>query len=130
MNIQATIGTESHSTSSGWAKLKINGRDVTYRDAFSKNWVSKFGDKHASWCDCFFEVKPGDKIEFVAGTNSGNRGANRDRIHQIFVADESLEVLEIKPLGYPASEAGISGRLRLEKDLIADASSEVNRPKL
>lgn len=121
MNICAVIGTESHTTSSGWSKLSINGKPVTYRDASVKSWISKFGDKHSSWCECYFDVKPGDKITWEAGTNSGNRGANRERIHQIFIADDSLEVVELAPLGYPASDAKLFGRLRLEKDLLVKA---------
>lgn len=121
MNICAIIGSESHTTSSGWSKLAINGKPVTYRDASVKNWLSKFGNKHSSWCECYFEVKSGDKITWEAGTNSGNRGADKVRIHQIFVADDSLDVVELSPLGYPASDAKLSGRLQLEKDLLAKA---------
>lgn len=119
MNICAVIGNEAHTTSSGWSKLSINGKPVTWRNASVKNWLTKFGDKHASWCECYFEVEPGDRIAWEAGTNSGNRGADRTRIHQVFIADEALEVIELTPLGYPASNAKLAGRIRLEADLLA-----------
>jgi asparagine synthetase A len=118
MKILAVIGNESHTTSSGWSKIKINGRSVSFRDASSKVWLSEYKDKHASWCECIFDVKSGDKIEWEAGSNSGYRGANHNRVHQIFVADESAESINLSPLGYPADNAKLSGKLRLVEDKI------------
>lgn len=122
MNIVAIIGSESHSTSSGWAKLKINGRPVSYRDAKSKEFLTEFKDKHASWCECVFVVNPGDTISWEAGTNSGNRGANRERLNLEYEADTNCEVIETPDLGYPAKGAILKGRLRPVADRIQDAA--------
>lgn len=123
MNINAVIGSESHSTSSGWAKLKINGRAVTYRDARTKEFLTKFGDKHAMWVDCTFEVKPGDKISWDAGKNSGNRGSNRERLNLEFIVVESAEIIETPDLGYPAGGAILRGRLYQTADHNAQAAA-------
>lgn len=116
MNIKATIGNESHTTSKGWAKLAINGQRVYARNAKSAEWLTDYGDKHASWSECIFEVQPGDKIEWTAGKNSGNRGMNKVRQNFIFEADPSAPLCRTEDLGYPASNAGLEGRLRLIAD--------------
>lgn len=123
MNILAIIGTEAHTTSSGWSRIKINGRLVSYRDAVSEQWLSKYGDKHASWCECVFTVAPGDKVEWEAGTNSGYRGADHARINRVFVADDNAQKIELAPLGYPATSAKLAGTLRLVEDRIEYAES-------
>jgi len=110
-NIIATLGNESHTTSSMWASMKINGSSVSFRDAISKEWQSKFGDKHASWCKCAFAVKDGDLVEFEAGSNTGNRGANRDRTNIALRFDSSAEVAEI-----PVAAGKLTGRLVLIED--------------
>jgi len=123
ITIIATIGNESHTTSSGWAKLIVNGQRMTHREAISKEWLTKFGDKHASWCECIFKVEEGAKVEWQAGANSGSRGSERVRQNLVFVADSSIEPIETEGIGYPASDASLSGRLRL----VADEDREAKR---
>ena len=123
ITIIAVIGNESHTTSSGWAKITVDGQRLSHREAISKEWLTKFGDKHASWCECIFKVEEGAKVEWQAGANRGNRGAERIRQNLVFVADPSVEPIETEGIGYPASEASLQGRLRL----VADEDKEAKR---
>jgi len=104
--IIAVLGSESHTTSRFWAKLSINDKPVTFRDAVSKEWQTNFGDKHAAWCECVFAVKDGDIVTFEAGSNTGNRGANRDRTNITLRFDSSVEVADI-----PVAAGKLTGRL-------------------
>jgi len=123
ITIIAVIGNESHTTSSGWAKLTVNGQRLSHREAISKEWLTKFGDKHASWCECIFKVEEGAKVEWQVGANRGSRGSERVRQNLVFVADSSIEPIETEGIGYPASEAVLRGRLRL----VADEDKEAKR---
>lgn len=116
MFISAIIGSESHTTSSGWAKLTVNGKRMSHREALTKEWLTKMGDKHANWVECVFDVQSGQVVEWDAGTNSGNRGANKARLKLRFLADESAETIETEDLGYPAKGAILKGKLRLVED--------------
>jgi len=115
----ATIGNESHTTSSYWMKVSVNGKAMRHGDAISKRWISKYGDKHASWCECVFEVNDGDTVSINAGSNTGNRGANRDRQMDEFVFDSTLEPVEVATTGGLGS---VVGRLRLKVDALAEAA--------
>ena len=110
MFILAVLGSESHTTSRGWSNLSINGKKVTHRDAHTKEWLTNFGDKHASWCECSFAVKPGDIVVWEAGSNSGNRGANRERVNRKFVVNPDAKFDE-SPLPYPAKNVRLAGSL-------------------
>jgi len=123
ITIIATIGNESHTTSSGWAKITVNGQRLSHREAISKEWLTKFGDKHASWCECIFKVEEGAKVEWQAGANRGSRGSERVRQNLVFIADPAIEPVETESIGYPASEAVLRGRLRL----VADEDKEARR---
>jgi hypothetical protein len=125
MNIVAILGNESHTTSRGWSKLSINGKEANWRNAVSKNWLTKWGDKHARWCECVFEVKDGDRITWEAGANSGSRGSDRKRENLILIADSSADIFQNDGVGYDAT---IKGRMRLEKDInkaATDAHAEL-----
>jgi len=101
MNIVTVIGRENHTTSSAWAKIKVDGKQLSHADSISKKWLSEYGDKHASWVECVFDVPNGAHIEWEAGSNTGARGANRTRIHQEFIIDSQADVLEAQSTGYP-----------------------------
>lgn len=116
MNVIAVIGNESHTTSRGWAKVSVNGQQVTHHDAISKDFLTKYGDKHAMWVECIFSVEPGDTITWEAGANAGSRGSERTRQNLTLVADPDAEVYETENIGYPASNAALRGRLRLAGD--------------
>jgi len=116
ITIVAVIGNESHTTSRGWSNLTINGQRVNHRDAISTEWLTKFGDKHASWCECIFRVEEGARVEWQAGANRGSRGSERVRQNLTFIADPSIEPMETEGIGYPASKAILQGRLRLVTD--------------
>ncbi|MCB0087943.1 MAG: hypothetical protein KDE54_08520 [Caldilineaceae bacterium] len=122
MYIAAVIGNESHSTSSGWSKISINGKRMSHRDASTKEWITKFGDKHASWCECTFSVVEGDAVAWEAGSNSGPRGREKVRIDLRFTVDSSAQYDE-SPLGYPAANARLAGKLLLLEDTKDSAAS-------
>lgn len=128
MNIIAVIGTESHTTSRGWAKVSVNGQQVTHREATSKEFLTKYGDKHAMWVECILKVEPGDTITWEAGANAGSRGSEHTRQNLTLIADPDAEVYETKDIGYPASNAKLRGRLRLESD--ADQEQATNHAAL
>jgi len=115
MRIIAVIGNESHTTSSGWARLSVDGARLTHRDATSKEWQSSFKDKHASWCECVFDVREGALIQWEAGTNSGSRGSSRRRQNLLFVVDPQADILRTEDLGYPC-QGYLEGRMRLQVD--------------
>lgn len=121
--IVAVLGSESHTTSRGWANLYINGKRVSHRDAISKEWQTKYGDKHASWCECVFTVSDGDEIRWETGANSGSRGSNRTRINQSYTFALDAKVVKIEGPGYPATNAELHGRLVLKSDAIADTAT-------
>lgn len=120
IRICAVLGNESHSTSKGWSKLTVNGVKVTWRDAAAKEWKTKPGDKHATWCECIFEVNDGTRIEWEAAANQGPNGREKTRINQSFIADSGAPVFSTASPGYPARDAILSGRLRLESDQNAE----------
>lgn len=122
MNILCVIGSESHTTSSGWSKLCVNGKQVAWRDAKTKKWVSQFGDKHASWCECTFAAQEGDLLTWEAGSNSGNRGKDQERIHKVYKFDPNVEIVDLAPLPYPAKHAHLMGRLVLVEDKLLQPS--------
>jgi len=109
MNIVTVIGNESHTTSRAWAKIKMDGKQLSHADSISKKWLTEYGNKHATWVECVFDVRDGAEIEWEAGSNTGARGANRTRIHQEFIADTHADVLEAQSTGYPDM---LKGRLR------------------
>lgn len=111
ITIVAVIGSETHTTSSGWGKLEINGKRVSYRDATSSKWLTEYGDKHASWVECVFQVKEGDKLVWDAGSNHGNRGAIRERQKYTLIAREAADVWENETMGGPGRQATLKGRL-------------------
>ncbi len=116
MNIVAVIGRESHTTSRGWANVSRNGQKLSHRDAISKEFLTKYGDKHAMWVECIFKVEPGDTITWEAGANAGNRGSERTRQNLTLIVDPDAEIYQTEDIGYPASTASLRGRLRLESD--------------
>lgn len=124
MNIVAVIGSESHTTSRGWASISVNGQKLSHREAVSKEFKTKYGDKHAVWVECVFKVQPGDTVTWEAGTNSGSRGADRKRQNLTFTVNPDAEVIETEALGYPASEAVLRGRLVPVADAVADAAAD------
>jgi hypothetical protein len=117
VRIVAVIGSESHTTSRGWANISVNGSRLNHRDAVSKDWLTNFKDKHASWVECVFEVPNGATVTWEAGANSGSRGSDRRRQNLVFTADAGAGVYESESIGYPASNAKIQGRLRLAQDV-------------
>jgi hypothetical protein len=123
IRIVAVIGNESHTTSSGWAKLFINGERASHRDAISKQWLTKYGDRHASWCECVFEITDDTEIRWQAGANSGSRGRNRTRIDKIFRADSTVAPIQIESPGYPAQSATLRGRLVEVVDAITESAA-------
>lgn len=90
----------------------------------SKSWLTKYGDRHASWCECVFAVKPGDIIIWIAGCNAGNRGSERRRIHLEFRVDPEAEVTETPNLGYGSYDPTLRGRLALVRDILADQARQ------
>jgi len=117
-NIVAVLGNESHTTSSKSAALKINGTPMTYQSAISKDWQTKFGDKHARWCECTFSVKEGDIIEFEAAHNYGPRACNHDRTNITLRFDSSVDVVDV-----PVAAGKLTGRLVIIADQNAAASA-------
>lgn len=111
ITIIAILGNESHTTSSGWAKLEINGKRVSYRDATSSKWLTEYGDKHSSWVECVFQVKEGDKLVWDAGSNHGQRGSIRERQNLTLIARADADVWENETMGGPGREATLKGRL-------------------
>lgn len=124
MKIVAVLGSERHTTSRGWSNLSIDGERVNWRDAISTNWLTDYGDKHAKWCECVFEVEAGAKVHWQAGVNSGPRGIYRKRQNLVFVANPALDIYTSELLGYPAADAIIRGRLQLITDLEQQAADE------
>lgn len=118
MKIVALLGSESHTTSSKSASMTINGKPATYRSALSSDWQTKFGDKHAKWCECVFEVNDGDVIEFKAAHNYGPRACNRDRTDIELRFDLSVDVVDIGVVA-----GSLKGRLVLVSDRLAAAAS-------
>ena len=110
----AVIGTESHTTSSMWTKVSVNGIPQSHRTARSNEFLTKYGDKHASWCECAITAKDGDVIKIEAGSNTGNRGANRSRTNAEYVFDSNAEVVRIEGGG----QGYIEGRFILKGDAI------------
>ena len=110
-SILAVLGNESHTTSSRSAALKINAKPMTYQGALSKNWQSKFGDKHARWCECVFSVKDGDIIEFEAAHNYGPRACNQDRTNITLRFDSNVDVVDV-----PVAAGKLTGRLVIIAD--------------
>ena len=121
MLIEATIGSENHSTSSAWAKLVVDGKRLSYRDADGAKWLTKHGDKHAHWVECFFKVREGAEVSWEAGCNTGPRGVNQQRQKLVFIARPEFEILTTEDLGYPCS---LRGRLRLAADIEAIKAQE------
>lgn len=113
VRIVAVIGSEAHTTSRGWANISVDGSRLGHRDAISKNWLTNFKDKHASWVECVFEVPDRSTITWEAGANSGSRGSDRRRQSLVFTVDSGAEIYESESIGYPAKDAKIRGRLRL-----------------
>jgi hypothetical protein len=120
--IEATIGDESHTTSSGWARLLINGKRVSYKDAKSLKWLTKFGDKHARWAECLFEVKEGARIGWQAGANAGSRGRDKTRQDLVYIAAAASESIATESLGYPCS-GQLRGRLQLVSDRLKEQAT-------
>lgn len=123
VKVTAVIGRETHSTSSGWGHLTLNGVRLSHRDAISKQWLTPYGDRHASWCEAVFQVPEGAFIEWDAGANSGSRGQHRRRQHLILRVDSSAPVWESENLGYPC-RASLRGRLRVVRDLVAERKAK------
>jgi len=118
MKIKATIGSESHTTSGKWLKIKINGKPVSHWEAMSREFQTAYGDKHATWCDCFFEVGDGDIVCVDAGHNYGPRACNRDRTNLKLRVDLSIEPVEI-----PVVAGSLTGRLVVVEDAAQKAAS-------
>jgi len=118
MKIRSIIGSESHTTSCYWASLSMNGSKLTHREAASKEWLSNYGDKHASWCECYFDIPDGATLEWESGSNTGNRGANRTRINRTYRTDASAEVVIVDGCG----QGTLEGRLVLVGDKNAEDS--------
>lgn len=95
LTLTALIGNESHTTSSSWAKVSINGRRMTHQDAFDKTWLTEYGDKHSSWSICQFALEPGDTVEWESGSNTGPRGRNRLRQKQRFVVSAEAKPVTV-----------------------------------
>ncbi len=117
VTIMAVIGWERHTTSSGWARLLVDGKRMGTAEAISRRWLPPYKNRHASWCECLFEVPEGATVIWDAGANSGPRGSDRVRQKLLFIVDPNSEIFETEGLGYPAQRAKLRGRLRLKKDL-------------
>ena len=122
MNILAVIGNESHTTSSAWSKMAINGNPTGWGDAVSKRWLTDYGDKHSRWCECLFQVNDGDTITIDAGANSGSRGVNRVRVQRTYRFEANAAVIQIQLPSLYGVQPYIEGRLVLVSDAYADAA--------
>lgn|SRR5262245_40525893 len=116
MNIRAILGNEHHTTSSGWGKLSINGIRKSYREAVSHKFLTPYGDRHAMWVECVFQVKPEDLVRWEAGANYGSRGSQRARQDLSYRVASDAAVIQTPELPYPAQDALLEGRLVLIGD--------------
>ena len=119
--IIAIIGSESHTSSKAWANVAINGQAKSHRDAHTKKWVTEYGDNHATWVECSFQVEPGDIISVDAGANHG-RGGQRPRVNRQYRFDPHAAVVEIELPGVHRHNPKLEGRLILIKDAQVDAA--------
>ena len=113
MIIKAILGNESHTTSSAYGKLSIKGKQVSYREAKSVEWLTKFGDKHQSWVECLFEVEEGTMLVWEAGSNTGPRGINRRHQMLTLRVEAEAELWKSEDFGYPCR---LTGRLVVVED--------------